>query len=136
MTVGSAKAQAPNAILTTEKVLQGLATPQDNKVLIEQRIYAISYEQQYGKPEFLVKLAGHESVFLKYPKILDSNDKYSMGLFHFQQSSFDRFCWHKYFIGNDIYDIDTQIKCVIKMDRDGLVPSNWVLSYKKIMSGK
>lgn len=135
MTVGSAKAQAPNATLTTEKVLQGLATPQDNKVLIEQRIYAISYEQQYGKPEFLMKLAMWESRFLKYPKIFDSNAKYSMGLFHFQQGTFDQFCWHKYFIGNDIYDIDTQIKCVIKMDRDGLVPVHWVLSYKRIMNG-
>lgn len=136
MTNGSAIAQAPTATVTAETVLQGLATPQDSKALIIDRIYAISYEQQYGKPEFLVKLARHESVFLQYPKILDSNNQYSMGLFHFQQASFDRFCWHKYFIGNDIYDIDTQIECVIKMDRDGLVPSNWVNSYRKIMNGK
>lgn len=124
--------------MTAEIARSGPANLSDYKALIIDRIYNISSELQYGKPKFLIALARHESVFLKYPQIIDSNGKFSIGLFHFQQASFDRYCWKKYFIGNDIMDIDTQIKCVIKMDRENknLIAKNWVLSYKKIMAGK
>lgn len=141
VTNGSAITQAPTADkVTAETALGGVANLSNSKVLtrkyIISEIYRISEEQQYGRAWFLIELAQHESDYLRVPKLLDSNNKYSMGLFHFQQATFDHYCWREYFIGNDIANIDTQIECAIKMDRDGLVPTAWFNSYRKIMAGK
>jgi len=103
-----------------------------NRDTIEQMIYIVSKEEGFGDPELLIALAGHESVFLKYPKILDSNNKYSFGLYHWQKDSFNDYCIKKYHLPNDIMDPVIQTRCSIRAIKDGYFKKLWSNSAKKI----
>jgi len=99
---------------------------------IERMIYAVSQEEGYNNPQILVALARHESVFLKYPKVLDTNNKYSYGLYHFQKITFDNFCVKKYQLPDDIMNPVIQTRCAIRAMKDGYFQKLWYNSYKKI----
>lgn len=95
-------------------------------------IYSVSRAYKWPYPELIIGLAQHESVWLKYPYIIDINDKPSRGLYHFQESTFDEFCVHKFGLKDDIDDPEVQTICAIKMGRLNLIHKRWVLSYQKI----
>lgn len=126
--------------MTTEKVLQGLAIPQDNKVLTQREIideiYIVSKNMDFSDSDLLVNLAEHESAVMKYPKILDVNNKYSYGLYHFQRATFDYLCVGKYQLPDDIMDVRVQTECSIDAIRDGLANQMWFNSMNKIRNGK
>jgi hypothetical protein len=99
---------------------------------IERMIYAVSQDEGYDNPQILVALARHESVFLKYPKVLDTNNKYSYGLYHFQKTTFDNFCVKKYQLFDDIMNPVIQTRCSIRAIKDGYFQKLWYNSYRKI----
>jgi len=102
---------------------------------IERMIYAVSQDEGYDNPQILIALARHESVFLKYPKVLDTNNKYSYGLYHFQKATFDDYCVKKYQLPDDIMNPVIQTRCVIKSINDGYFKKLWYNSYWKISKG-
>ena len=126
--------------MTAETALGGVANLSNSKVLSQREIideiYIVCKRMDFGDSDLLVSLARHESVFLKYPKILDSNNKYSMGLYHYQRATFDYLCVGKYKLPDDIMSIKVQTECSIDAIRDGLANQLWTNSMRKIANGK
>ena len=102
---------------------------------IERMIYAVSQDEGYDNPQILVALARHESVFLKYPKVLDTNNKYSYGLYHFQKATFDDYCVKRYQLSDDIMNPVIQTRCAIRIINNGYFQQLWYNSYRKISKG-
>ncbi|MDD5220840.1 MAG: hypothetical protein PHV11_09755 [Candidatus Bipolaricaulis sp.] len=106
-----------------------------NQTTLEQMIYAISKEEGFDNPKLLIALARHESIFLKVPKILDTNGKWSLGLYHWQRNSFDDYCIEKYNLSDDIMNPVIQTRCSIRAIKDGHLKDLWHNSAKKIAKG-
>jgi len=106
-----------------------------NQATLERMIYIISEEEDFNKPALLISLARHESIFLKVPKILDTNNKWSLGLYHWQRDSFDDYCIDKYNLPDDIMGPVIQTRCSIRAIKDGYFETLWVNSSRKIKKG-
>lgn len=93
---------------------------------------------EYGwKDKALIhELSKHESINLKVPYLIDTNNKPSIGLYHFQEGTFERYCVNNFGLKDDINNPVVQTICVIKMGQRNLIHTNWVLSYKKIMRNR
>lgn len=100
--------------------------------LLEQMIYQESENEGFNNPVLLIKLAEKESNFLKYPKIVDTNGKLSIGLYHFQETTFDNFCVKKYKLEDSIEDPVIQTRCAIRLIQDNYLMKMWYLSTLKI----
>lgn len=106
-----------------------------NKDTLEQMIYTVSEQEGFDNPQLLIDLARHESVFLEYPKILDNNNRYSIGLYHFQEHTFNDWCVKKYQLPDKIENPVIQTKCAIRIIQDNQFEKLWVNSSKKISKG-
>ena len=103
-----------------------------NQETLEQMIYIISKKEEFDNPKLLIALARHESIFLEVSKKLDTNNKYSYGLYHWQEGSFNDYCIRKYDLLDDIMDPIVQTRCSIRAIKDGYFEKLWVNSSKKI----
>ena len=97
-------------------------------------IYSVSRAEGWAYPELIIGLAQYESIWLTVPRILDTNQKYSTGLYHFQDATFQSYCVKKFHLDDDIMDPVVQTKCAIRMGKLNLIHTSlgWQNSYKKI----
>jgi len=81
-------------------------------------IKKVAVNNNFKQVNFLLKLAEFESGFR--PKIdkLDTNNRYSVGLFQFQHATFKSLCVDKYGLEEDIYSATIQTQCVIEIYND------------------
>lgn len=91
--------------------------------------------KKYGwqDKDLIHRLGKIESINLKVPYLIDTNNKPSRGLYHFQEGTFKQYCVNDFKLKNDIDDPVIQTICVIKMGQQDLIHKKWALSYKKIM---
>jgi len=106
-------------------------------------IETIANEEQFEDIDLLKQLAYHESRYLLYPKIIDTNGYYSYGLFHFQLYTFMEQAKLYKVIPQEttleggrilIMNPKLQIKTICRMGNDNInnIRNHWRLSWWKI----
>ena len=88
------------------------------QLAIENQIAQVAAKHKFKNVNFLIKLAEIESGLDPNIKVLDTNNRYSIGLLNFQQSTYTGLCVERYGIDKDIYSVENQIECYIKIHRD------------------
>lgn len=76
-------------------------------------IIQVAANNNFKHTDFLLKLAEVESGYRPYIEVLDTNDRYSVGLFQFQHATFRSLCVDKFGLPNDIFSPGIQTQCVI-----------------------
>ena len=85
------------------------------QLAIENQIAQVAAKHKFKNVNFLIKLAEIESGLDPNIKVLDTNNRYSVGLFQFQHATFKSLCVDKYGLEEDIYSATIQTQCVIEI---------------------
>ena len=138
--------QAPTITSLLETVNDNFDITSDidwNESSLKETIKYIANEEQFGNVQLLERLAYHESRFLLYPKIMDTNGYYSYGLFHFQLNTFLEQA-KKYDVIPQETTLDEgrhlimnpilQLRTICRMGNDNIlnIKKHWQLSWDKI----
>jgi len=110
---------------------------------LNRMIEDIAEQEDFSNVYLLKQLAWHESRYLKYPEIVDTNGWMSRGLYHFQTSTFIEQASKYGLIPEDttteqgiilVQDVELQIRTVCRMGNDDmrLIRNKWWNSWNKI----
>ena len=88
------------------------------QLAIENQIAQVAAKHKFKNVNFLIKLAEIESGLDPNIKVLDTNNRYSYGLLNFQMETYTSLCVDRYGIDKDIYSLENQVECYIKIHQD------------------
>jgi hypothetical protein len=88
------------------------------ELTIEDQIIIVAAKYNFNNINFLLGLAEIESRSNPDIKHLDTNNRYSYGLLQFQQATYTSLCVDRYGIDTDIYSVENQVHCFIKIYND------------------
>ena len=114
-----------------------------NEETLTTLIEKVAGEEGFTQVDLLNQLAFHESRWLLYDEIIDTNGYYSRGLFHFQLYTFLEQAKKYGVIPNDtdeeqgkilIMNPELQIRTICRMGNNDIynIKKHWVLSWRKI----
>lgn len=106
------------ALLVYLVACQGTIAITKTKLGVEDKILIVAANHNFNNVNFLLKLAEIESRMNPDIKHLDTNNRYSYGALQFQQATYTSLCVDRYGIDKDIYSLENQIKCYIKIYND------------------
>ena len=98
------------------------------QLAIENQIAQVAAKHKFKNVNFLIKLAEIESGLDPNIKVPDTNNRYSYGLLNFQMSTYTGICMDEYRLDDNIYSLENQVECYIKIYKDETKGVDFIIS--------